>query len=499
MLNGKLLVLVVVSVAVFLVGLDMTVLYTALPIITHELQASNSDKMWIVNAYPLVMAGLVLGVGTVADRVGHRPVLLAGLVVFGLASIVAAFAPSVSVLIVGRVLLAVGAAMILPASLALLRHLFETDQERAIAIGVWGAMFSGAAAIGPIVGGVLLNNFWWGSVFLMNVPVVLVALVCSVIMIKHTPGNPDRSWDLVSSAQVMVGLVGITYGLEELTKPEINALHAMTAATIGIISLTSFVRRQKRSNDPIVDFTLFRSSQFMGGVLSIIVSMIAFIGVQLVMTQQLQLVEGFSPLKAGLCIVPISLAAFCAGPLVGSVLHRIGAIRVLWSSLVLGAIGLVGVAVFAGDFFALQLVSLGVFGFGAASGMTSASSIIMLSTPDEKAGMAASIEAVFYEFSSVLGVVVMGGIATFSYTSNLIVPHDIANASIAKDSLDQALILAQSLSADTASQLIADAKAAFNQAYFNVLVASAALMLVLAGVLATLFSSNEVVPHQVIE
>ena len=499
MLNGKLLILVVVSAAVFLVGLDMTVLYTALPIITHELQASNGEKLWIVNTYPLVMAGLVLGVGTVADRVGHRPVLLCGLVVFGLASIVAAFAPSVSILMVGRVLLAVGAAMILPASLALLRHLFDTNRERAIAIGIWGAMFSGAAAIGPIVGGVLLNNFWWGSVFLMNVPVVLVALAFSVILIKHIPGNPDSSWDLVSSAQVMVGLVGVTYGLEELTKPEINGIHAMTAAAIGIISLTSFVRRQKLSDNPIVDFTLFGSSQFMAGVLSIIVSMIAFIGVQLVMTQQLQLVEGFSPLKAGLCIVPVSLAAFCAGPLVGSVMHRIGAIRVLWGSLALGAIGLVGVAFFASEFFALRLVSLGVFGFGAASGMTSASSIIMLSTPDEKAGMAASIEAVIYEFSSVLGVVIMGGIATFSYASYLIVPLDIANASIAKDSLDQALILAQSLSADTASQLIADAKSAFNQAYFNVLVTSAALMSVLAGVLATLFCSNEVVPHQIIE
>ncbi|ONH49743.1 MFS transporter, DHA2 family, multidrug resistance protein [Pseudomonas cedrina] len=499
MLNGKLLVLVVMSIAVFLVGLDMTVLYTALPIITHELQASNSDKMWILNAYPLVMAGLVLGVGTVADRVGHRPVLLAGLVVFGLASIVAAFAPSVPVLIVGRVLLAVGAAMILPASLALLRHLFETDRERAIAIGVWGAMFSGAAAIGPIIGGVLLNHFWWGSVFLMNVPVVLVALVCSVMIIQRTPGNPDRSWDLLSSAQVMVGLVGITYALEELTKPEIIALHAMIAAVIGIVGLTSFVRRQIRSSDPIVDFTLFKNSQFMGGVLTIIVSMIAFIGVQLIMTQQLQLVKGFSPLKAGLCIMPISIAAFCAGPLVGSVLHRIGVIRVLWGSLVLGAIGLVGVAGFAGHSFALQLVSLGVFGFGAASGMTSASSVIMLNTPDEKAGMAASIEAVLYEFSSVLGVVIIGGIATFSYASYLIVPHDVANASIAKDSLDQALILAQSLSAETASQLIAEAKAAFNQAYINVLAASAVLMMLLAGIIAVLFRTKGAAPIPVVD
>ena len=173
-LHNRWLVLAIVSSALFLIVIDMTVLYTALPRLTHDLAASASEKLWIINAYPLVVAGLLPGVGSLGDRLGHKRMFTAGLVVFGLASLAAAYAPSAEVLIAARVLLAVGAAMMMPATLSIIRLTFEDENERSFAIGIWAAVASGGAAFGPVVGGILLEYFWWGSVFLINVPVVLI-------------------------------------------------------------------------------------------------------------------------------------------------------------------------------------------------------------------------------------------------------------------------------------------------------------------------------------
>src|SRR5690606_23367082 len=175
--HNRWLVLAIVSSALFLIVIDLTVLYTALPRLTHDLRASASQKLWIINAYPLVVAGLLPGLGTLGDRLGHKQLFLGGLLVFGMASVVAAFAPGADVLIGSRILLAVGAAMMMPATLSIIRLTFDDEKERAFAIGIWAAVASGGAAFGPVVGGVLLAFFWWGSVFLINVPVVLVAVV----------------------------------------------------------------------------------------------------------------------------------------------------------------------------------------------------------------------------------------------------------------------------------------------------------------------------------
>jgi DHA2 family multidrug resistance protein-like MFS transporter len=208
--QNKWAVLAVISASLFLVGFDMTVLYTALPTLTHELKASNEGKLWIINAYPLVMAGLLLGTGTLGDKIGHRPVFMGGLAVFGVASLLAAFAPWVATLIAARGLLAIGAAAMMPSSLALVRQTFQTDRERAVAIGVWGSIYSGAAALGPLVGGALLAKFWWGSVFLINVPVVVLALVLTPLLVRKVEGAASRPWHLSSSVLIMVGLVGST-------------------------------------------------------------------------------------------------------------------------------------------------------------------------------------------------------------------------------------------------------------------------------------------------
>lgn len=216
--SNRWLVLAIVSSALFLIVIDMTVLYTALPTLTHELRATATEKLWIINAYPLVVAGLLPGVGTLGDRLGHKRMFLAGLVVFGLASLGAAFSQAPAWLIAARALLAVGAAMMMPATLSLIRLTFMDEKERAFAIGVWAAVASGGAAFGPVVGGALLEHFWWGSVFLINVPVVLVALLAGATLLPNRPGNSDHPWDLIGSIQVMIGLVGLTYAIKEIAK-----------------------------------------------------------------------------------------------------------------------------------------------------------------------------------------------------------------------------------------------------------------------------------------
>src|SRR5690606_36405409 len=213
------LILAIISSALFLIVIDMTVLYTALPTLTHDLRATASEKLWIVNAYGLVVAGLLLGMGTLGDRLGHKRLFVVGLLVFGLASLCAVFSTTPSLLIASRALLAVGAAMMMPATLSILRLVFTDDSERAMAIGMWVAVASAGAAFGPVLGGVLLEHFWWGSVFLINVPVVLLALVLAIWLIPDRPGNPDRKWDLTGSVQVMVGLIGLAYAIKELGKP----------------------------------------------------------------------------------------------------------------------------------------------------------------------------------------------------------------------------------------------------------------------------------------
>ncbi|SMO87423.1 MFS transporter [Paracoccus laeviglucosivorans] len=474
------LVLATVSTALFLIVIDMTVLYTALPRLTHDLHATATEKLWIVNAYPLVVAGLLPGLGTLGDRLRHRRMFMAGLVVFGAASLAAAFSPTPGALIATRVLLAVGAAMMMPATLSLIRLTFTDERERAFAIGIWAAVASGGAAMGPVIGGLLLEYFWWGSVFLINVPVVLGALLASALLLPHRPGNRAHPWDLLGSVQVMVGLVGLIYAIKELSKRSPSWDIAAFTAVLGAVAMWLFVRRQLRSPTPLIDFALFANRRFSAGVATALVASAALIGVELVFSQRLQLVLGFSPLEAGLLILPIPVAAFFAGPLTGMALPRLGAERVLWSALLLTGLALAAFLVLHRGPTGPWLAALAVMGFGVGAAMTAASTAIMLSAPEERAGMAASVEEVSYELGGALGIALLGSLMSALYTRAMIPPDDIALAPQARDSLDEALILAEHLDPEMAAQVTALARAAFEQAFVGVIASAVVLLLVVA-------------------
>ncbi|MDB6178393.1 MFS transporter [Paracoccus sp. Z330] len=485
--RNRWLVLTIVSSALFLIVIDMTVLYTALPRLTHDLGATANQKLWIVNAYPLVVAGLLPGLGGLGDRIGHKRMFLSGLAVFGVASLAAAFAPAPAALIAARVFLAVGAAMMMPATLSLIRLTFTDENERALAIGIWAAVASGGAALGPVAGGFLLEWFWWGSVFLINVPIVLLAFLAGAVVLVNRRPSHAHPFDLIGSVQIMLGLVGLVYAIKEVSKRDPSWLAAALVLAISAISMRAFLRRQYASASPLIDFALFRNIRFTSGVVTALVASAALIGVEFAFSQRLQLVMGLSPLQAGLMILPIPAASFLAGPLTGLALPRLGSTRVLTWSLALTGIALLLYLLTRNAAIWIWLPLLAVMGFGVGAAMTAASSVLMLSAPENRAGMAASIEEVSFELGGALGIAVLGSVMTAIYTRTMIVPAGVA--ATAADSLDEAIVAAGAVSGATGAQVIDLAMSAFDRAFVGVITLAA--MLVMAAALVIWRKANE--------
>lgn len=471
------LVLLVVSSALALIVIDMTVLYTALPSLTYDLKAGAAEKMWIVTVYGLVVAGLLPGFGALGDRFGHKKTFIAGLMIFGIASLVAAYSPTALVLIIGRVLLAVGAALMMPATLSLIRLSFSDGRERALAIGLWGAVASSGAAVGPLVGGVLLEYFWWGSVFLINVPLVVAALIPAYAWIPDTGGRPDRTLDLIGSGQIMAGLIGFAYCVEEVggREPSLWTLTPIAAATIGIFVV--FVRRQLRTASPLIEFSLFRNSDFSCAVLTAVVAAAVISGTELALTQRLQLVLDHSPLQAALYILPAPIGAFLGGPVAGLMLRRIGVATAFLATLLIAGFGIGGFALWSAAGPVAQQICIGINGFGLGAAMAIASGTIMNRAPAGREGMAASIEEVSFELGGSIGISVFGSMLAGVYAHRLELPAELAAHADVGDGIDEALALAVRLPAALASELVEKARGAFDHAFFTVIVVATVLLI----------------------
>lgn len=476
---GRWAILAIVSSAVFLIVIDMTVLHTALPTLTRDLGASTSEKLWIINIYSLVVAGLLPGCGTLGDKIGHKRMLIAGLCIFGVASLLAAYSPSPITLIGARAFLAIGAATMMPATLSIIRLTFTDEKECALAIGVWSAIASGGSAVGPLIGGVLLEYFWWGSVFLINVPVVAVALVAALPLIRSDEGRSETPWDLVGSLLILIGLVGLAYAIEEIAQAASLAAILLSAA-IGAGALALFAWRQRRSAAPLVDFSLLRDRGFAIAVLTALGSAFCIIGIALVLSQRLQLVLDFSPLQAALFMLPSSAMAFVGGPLAGWLIPRYGTERVLTAALFVGGCGSAGLFLFAHAGAAPQLLSLAAFGLGVGAAIAGASHSIMSHASADRAGMAASIEEVSIELGGAIGVTVLGSILAGVYSLTLVLPEKTNYPPAVRSGIDQALVVAKSLPADAARPFIRSVHQAFDTAYFAALALGAALLFVLA-------------------
>jgi DHA2 family multidrug resistance protein-like MFS transporter len=408
--------LLVVSLGLLMIGVDNSILYTALPELRSQLGTTETQALWIINAYPLVLAGLLLGTGTLGDRIGHRLMFLIGLVIFGAASLAAAFAPGAWPLIAARAFLGLGAATMMPATLALIRITFSDERERNTAIGVWGSVAVVGAALGPVLGGLLLEYFWWGSVFLINVPIVVAALVLTVAVAPPNMPNPAKRWDARSSLYALVTLSSLVTAIKEAANPDRTGWLLAAATLSAVLGASAFVHRQRRLDDPLLTFDVFRSRIFSGGVLAASGAMFAVAGLELLTTQRFQLVAGYSPLEAGLIVVAVTVAAFPFSLLGGASLHRAGFAPLISGGFLAVAAG-VGTAAWAGGHDALPLfiAALALVGAGAGAIMSVSSTAIIGSAPIRRAGMAAGVEAVSYEFGTLLSVAVLGSLLPLFY------------------------------------------------------------------------------------
>jgi DHA2 family multidrug resistance protein-like MFS transporter len=462
--------LVTVGTGLLLITLDNSILYTALPTLTRELDASWTESLWIINAYPLVMTGLLLGTGTLGDRFGHRLMFLSGLVVFGLASLMAATAPTPEVLIAARGLLAVGAAAMMPATLALIRVAFVNERERNIAISVWGSLSVVGGALGPIVGGALLEHFAWGSIFLVNVPVVLLALIVGVAVAPENDPHPGTRWDFISSVQALITLVGLVVLIKEVVKIDRSGTVLLGAALATVLGWWFFVRRQRRLPFPLLDLSIFRNAAFASGVLAAAFAMFAMGGLQLATTQRFQLVVGFTPLESGLLVAAVAIGSLPSSILGGAFLHVVGLRVLIGGGLGVGAVGVAWTLVGVQHGMGWLLGGLFVTGLGLGAAMSVASTAIIGNVPARRAGMASSVEEVSYEFGSLAAVALLGSLLTTVYTLTIRLP-DGAPAEASRS-------LTDALTAPGSGPEVLDAAfTAFGNSYSTV-------MVVCAGVLA---------------
>ncbi|MEU4427404.1 MFS transporter [Actinoplanes sp. NPDC024001] len=423
----------VLAAAVLLLSIDGTVLALAVPSLTESLSPTAEQIIWIGDIYSLALAGLLALMGNLADRFGRKRILLAGSMLFGLVSLLAAFATSAEQLILARLLLGVAGATLMPSTLSLIRNLFPDDAERTRAIAVWSAAFGAGSAAGPMVGGFLLEHFWWGSVFLINVPVMVVVVISGLWLLPESRDPQPGPFDFASAALSMLAVAPIVYSITHLAAGEFSPV-----IVVGLVAGVLFVRRQRRLANPMIDVDLFRSPAFSGAVAANVISIFALVGLLFFFSQYLQFARGFSPLQAGLAELPATLASIVVIGLVGVAMTRLGRGRAIAVSLAVAAAGLALVAPAASQssyvWLALCLVPVGL---GVGLAMTLAGDAIVSAAPPRKAGSVSAVTETANELGVVLGIAVLGSMITALYRSNLELPASAPAA--ASDSLGAAL------------------------------------------------------------
>ena len=409
-----------------MIGLDNSILYTALPELSEQLHATSLQQLWIINAYALMLAGLLLGTGTLGDKIGHRRMFVIGLWIFGIASLAAALAPGAWELVAARAFLGLGASIMMPATLALIRLTFEDEIERNTAIGIWGSIAVVGAAAGPTVGGFLLEHFWWGSVFLVNVPIVIIALILTAFLAPPNVANPAKHWDFLSSLYALITLTSLVLVIKSVASSHLNAMLIGGALAACLIGAILFTRRQHTLEEPLLTFDIFRSPIFSGGVLAAAGAMFGMAGLEMTTTQKLQLVDLYSPLHAGLIISLIAIAALPMSALGGANLHRWGFLPIIAGGFLAMAAG-IGCVVWGGthEVFPVYLAGLFITGLGAGFVMSVSSTAIIGAAPASRSGMAAGVEEVSYEFGTLLSIAITGSVLPMLYKSGL--PEDITN------------------------------------------------------------------------
>jgi MFS transporter, DHA2 family, multidrug resistance protein len=436
--------LAVIALPSLLYSMDLTVLYLAVPSLTQDLEPSSSQLLWITDIYGFLIAGLLITMGTLGDRIGRRRLLLIGAAAFGAASVLAAFSTSAEMLIGARAVLGVAAATLAPSTLSLIRNMFHDPSQRTVAIGIWVTSYSVGAAIGPLVGGLLLESFWWGSVFLIAVPVmVLLLAVGPRLLPEYRDPEPGR-FDIASAVLSLVSVLAVVYGIKGMAEEGFGSLPALSIAA-GLLVGVVFLHRQGRLADPMIDLRLFRAPAFSASLAANALSLFAVFGMELFIAQYLQLVLGMGPFEAGLWTLPSA-----GGFIVGSMLAPAIARRVSPGSLVTGGLALtalgLGMLTQVGPESGLGVLVTGsvVMALGAAQVITLSTDLIVGAAPPERAGIASGISETGAELGGAFGIAVLGSIGTAVYRNDVghAVPDTLGGAMGAADRLSAGVLQA---------------------------------------------------------
>ena len=409
----------VLVLVVGLLAIDGTVLYLAVPSLVSHLNPTATELLWIGDSYAFVLAALLVTMGNLADRIGRKKLLMMGIAAFGSASVLAAFAPNPVMLIAARALLGAAAATLMPSSLSMVRSIFSDSAQRTRAIAIWSAGATGGAALGPLIGGVLLEHFWWGSVFLINVPVMILALAFGLRLLPESRSETTQPVDLISSVLSILAIVPLVYAVKLWASEGLHPAVAVSAGC-GLLVGWMFLRRQRQLVVPLLDVALFRVPAFLGAVIANGLALFAFMGLLFFYSQYLQLVRGFSPIEAGLGELPATVAAIVVIAFIGAMVRLLGTGRAIGAGLAGASVGLAGIAVAAylPGYWGLA-VALAVLGLGVGVAATLSVDAVVSVVPKDRAGAAASIAETSYELGGALGIAVLGSIHLLVYRALL--------------------------------------------------------------------------------
>ncbi|MEU4765113.1 MFS transporter [Actinosynnema sp. NPDC023794] len=476
--------LAVLALPTLLLSVDMSVLHLAVPHLAADLRPSSTQLLWIIDVYGFMIAGFLVTMGTLGDRIGRRKLLMAGGAAFGVASVVAAFTTSPEMLIGARAVLGIAGATLMPSTLALISNMFQDPGQRGTAIAVWMSCFMGGMVIGPVVGGVLLEHFWWGSVFLMAVPVMVLLLAAAPKLLPEYRDTAAGRLDLASVVLSLGAILPIVYALKETAKDGVSLLNVVVLV-VGVAVGVVFVRRQRGLADPVLDLRLFRVRAFSAAVSIMLVGALTMGGVFLLVSQYLQMVAGLTAVQAGLWLVPQAGAVVVGSLIAPRLARRFRPEFVLGFGMLVAAGGILlftqatGVG---GVAFVVAGMAIASFGMGPQGVLCT--EMVVSSVPPRKAGAASAMSETSGEFGIAMGIAVFGSVGTAVYRAEVAVPEQVPAeaAALATDSMAGALQAAGTLPGSPADAVLATARDAFASGLHTVAVAGASVVVVFAVV-----------------
>lgn len=455
----------VIALPCILYSMDLTVLHLAVPALTTELAPSSAQLLWIIDIYGFLVAGSLITMGTLGDRIGRRRLLMVGAGAFGLASLLAAFSTSASTLIASRAILGVAGATIAPSTLSLIRNMFLDPHERTVAVAVWITSYSIGGAIGPLIGGLLLQEFWWGSVFLISVPVMLLLLVTAPRLLPEYRDPTPGRLDLASACMSLLAVLSVIYGLKQIAQGGVSLL-ALGTIGFGVLLATLFARRQLRLESPLVDLRLFREPGFSASLATYGFAILVMFGGFLFLPQYLQLVLGLSPLIAGLWTIPWALAFVVGATALPALARRVRPAGLMAVGFLLSAVGF---AMFTmidrATSFAWFATGSSLFSLGMVPAFTLTTDLIIGTAPPERAGAASAMSETSAELGGALGIALFGSIGVAIYRLAIAdrIPTTLSasDTEAARATLGGALAAARQLSAPDGAVLIDASRGAF--------------------------------------